>query len=101
LVSLSKQIKILLQPDGRATLIESEEAKSIAAGLKTTPFRVSHIHERDGKYVPAFDTIDGPELSPHEVRAEAIAEEVKYINSHFAEVSEEVLKRHDAGIVSL
>jgi len=97
---LKNKVQIQILPDGRAVALKGGVSEKIFEGFKTTDFRVSHIREENGKFVPDMAPVGGPVLDPCETREEAIKEEVAYINANFDKVAKEALRRHDAGVIS-
>jgi hypothetical protein len=96
-----KTRQFVVEQDGRTVGLKDDIADKVLGGLKTDVFRVSHIREIDGKFVPDMSPVGGPCLDPCATRAEAIEAEIAYIHANFAQIAAETLRRHDAGLVSV
>ena len=72
---------ILISPDGRITLVYSDDMIDLLDAGKVSMRRASHVEPTlDGQWTADLSPVGGPTLGFFRLRAEALAEEAKWLN---------------------
>ena len=77
--------RVIVSPDGKIHLIYSDELRSLLAEGPSTVVRASHVEPTQSGghgWTADLSPSGGPVLGPFETRAEALAEEVKWLETN-------------------
>jgi hypothetical protein len=75
--------KIRIAPNGQIRFIYNDSLRSLMEEGESVIKRASHVEPNaEGKWEVDMAPVGGPKFGPFETRKEALAEEVKWLESH-------------------
>jgi len=82
-------VQIIIDPSGVIRTIHKDALAGLYAEGKATIRRASHVEPNDdGQWVVDLSPVGGPQMGPFALRADALAAEVEWLESHGTPVPE-------------